>query len=79
MNQGLEKRLAALEARGGEEVIGVLYETTDDGRPDGMVRVNGSEAQLLTPEEFRYDYPRGVLIRVVYGEGLPKADERDTL
>jgi hypothetical protein len=83
MNRGtLDERLRvfAQQALLGDDgdVIGILYETTDDGLPDGMVRVNGSEAQLLTPEEFRYDYPRGVLIRVRYGDGLPKADEGDT-
>jgi hypothetical protein len=76
MNQGFEKRIAALEAAGGTAVIGVLYETTDDGLPDGMVHVNGSETHLLTPEEFRYDYPNGRLIRVVYAEAQ---DERATL
>ncbi|HEY3228205.1 MAG TPA: hypothetical protein VGJ87_03235 [Roseiflexaceae bacterium] len=68
MNQQLERRIAALEARGGADVIGVLYENNPNGLPDGLVRVNGSEARLLTPEEFAYDYPNGRLIRILYVE-----------
>jgi len=77
MNQQLEKRLAALEAASSADAIGILYETTADGQPDGLIRVNGVGVPL-TLAEFRYDYPRGVLIRVRYGDGLPKADEGDT-
>ncbi len=67
MNQTLEKRLAALEAAGGADVIGVLYETTDDRQPDGSVYVNGTGARL-TVQEFAYDYPNGRLIRIRYEE-----------
>jgi hypothetical protein len=70
MGQTLEKRLAALEAAGGEEAIGVCYADSPD-----VVHVSGAR---LTPQEFAYDHPRGVLIRVRYGDGLPSAGEGDT-
>jgi hypothetical protein len=79
MNRGtLDARLRALMhfQPTGEGVIGVLYESTLDDSDAGLVHVNGSETHLLTPEEFRYDYPNGRLIRVVYAEAQ---DERATL
>ncbi len=70
MNQTFERRLAALEARGGGDAIGILYEDNPD-----VVHVNGA---LLSPSEFAYDYPRGTIIRVRYGDGLLKTNEGDT-
>jgi hypothetical protein len=70
MNQGLERRLAALEAAGGADVIGICYADTPD-----VVKVAGSGV-TLTPSEFAYDHPRSLLIRVVYADGLHPMDER---
>jgi hypothetical protein len=38
-----------------------------------LVRVNGSSA-FLSPEEFAYDYPRGLIVRIRYVEDWPQTE-----